>query len=733
MYRLSRPVLRILPVLAFVVAACDSSTSPHPRLAVQPGAAHSFEMVEVRGVPEAYRTNQPVDVTVGGQPSAIVWDAVDEVHRMAVPQLAPGETELVVPKPNGNGKLRTRFRVLAPEYAGGSPTTALAEMNLLADSLQIQAIVAQRYMSPQGDSILFPRLDALIEVAETTQQRVAALSAQDAAVLAAFYTQNAEMMRELTAMLTSMISDLASTGPSLSITGAAGPQQQATAVFGTRVVQRCVDHVAQLEKLGRLQLWSLGITSVLVIAASAINPIAGAAVAAMAVKFMLVLDLTALIASAVPVILAEDGLRLEVAPHGVVHDGGQGAMRMYVIQQPSGKLLTSAVSLGATLHAAREAMRALIAMREGLRLRTALWDVLKDFGLVGAIELLERNFEDALREAVGIAHREARITGEGVSLTTNSAPARWRFTGAVTAAERGVETVGKNTQATEPVTLAAILGSAENCKAATSSSNPASGHNGFQIVTEGSVRFGAPPTATLTAGSQTTLRIPATNGGGQPAKQITYRLATGTGASWTRPVWLTVSAPSGPNTLNPQASGTVSLSVSVSAVAPRQTVLIPIQVLVEGTVTSSGVLSVTIEPQLSDLVVNRQQSTIRMWDHGQQDGDLVTVTLNGAPIATGHSLTNAGTSFPVNYRVGRNVLVVRALNEGSLVPNTAALGFANVVKGTATQTYNLNTGGTVQLTIIYDPSAQQAAREAGAPPTPQFTRCGSAAERDCRP
>ncbi|HEU0299711.1 MAG TPA: hypothetical protein VFR37_09660 [Longimicrobium sp.] len=728
-----RPVLRALPVLAFVLAGCDSSTSPERRLAVEPGAARSFQMVEVRGVPEAYQTAQPVDVTVGGQPTAILWDALAEVHRMVVPQLAPGEAELVVPRPDGKGELRARLQVLAPQYAGGSPAAALAEMNLLADSLQIQAIVAQRYVSSEADSVLFPRLDALIEIAETTQQRVAALPAQDAAVAAAFYTENAEMMREITGMLTAMIADLASMGPSFSLAGGGGPRLQQTPVSGTRIVQRCVSHVAQLEKLGRLQLWSLGITSALVIAAAAINPIAGAAVAAMTVKFMLALDLTALIAAMVPVILDDDGLRLEVAPVGVLHDGGSGSMRIYAVQQPAGKLLTSAVSLGATLHAAREAMRALIAMREGLRLRPAIWGVLKDFGLVGAIELLERNFGDALREAVGVIHREVPVTSEGVSFTANSAPGRWRFTGAPTAVDRALETVGKNAQAIESVTLAASLGSAQDCRAQTSGSGPANGHNGFQIVTEGNVRFGTPPSATLTAGSQTTLRITVTNEGGQQAQSITYRLATGTGAPWTRPVWLSVSAPSGPATLNPLASGTVSVSVSASSVAPQQSVLIPIQVLVGGKVTASAALSVTIEPQLSDLVVNRQQSTLRLWDHGQQDGDLVTVTLNGTPIASSFSLTNAGTTFPVTYRQGRNVLVVRALNEGSISPNTAALGFANVVRGTATQTYGLSTGGTVQLTITYDPSAQQAARESGAPPAPQLTRCRSAAERDCRP
>lgn len=726
-------ILRAVPLLAMMLVACESSTSSDPRLEVVPGEARPFATVEVQGVPEAYQTPRPVDVTVGGQPTALVWDPIAEVHRMMVPQVPEGEAELVIPRPDGRGEVRADIRVLAPQYVGGSPAAAIAEMTALGDSLQIQSILGQRYISPQVDTILFPRLDALVSVTEMVQQRVAALSSQDAALAAAFYSENAAMMRELTGMLADMIAALASSGPSLALApGHTG--FQVAGVPASRVVQRCVDHVAQMEKLDRLQLWSLGITSALILAASAVNPVAGAAVAAISVKFMLALDLTALIAAAVPAILDDDGLRLEVAPSSVLHDGGRGGMRVYLVQQPSGSLFTAGISLGSTLRGAKESMEALIDLREGLRLRTAVWDVLKDFGLTGAIEFVERSLGDALDElAGGIYRREVLVTTEGVSLTGNSASGRWRFTGASTVADRALETIGRNSTPVEPVTLSASVGSSDDCRAQTSGSDPASGFNGFQIVTEGSVRFGAPPSATVTAGGQATLRVTATNEGGQIAQGITYRLASGTGTAWTPPAWLTVSAPVGPATLNRQASGNVSVVVSASSVAPQQTVIIPVQVLVAGKVTATTGLSVTVQPQLSDLVVNRQQSSIRLWDHGQQDGDLVTVTLNGTPIATSFSLTNAGTSFPVSYRPGRNVLVVRALNEGSISPNTASLGFANVVHGTPTQAYELDTGGTVQLTITYDPNAQQAIPANDALPAVQITRCEGGGHRDCRP
>lgn len=112
----------------------------------------------------------------------------------------------------------------------------------------------------------------------------------------------------------------------------------------------------------------------------------------------------------------------------------------------------------------------------------------------------------------------------------------------------------------------------------------------------------------------------------------------------------------------------------------------------------------------------------------------MTVTLNGAPLATDFTLTNAGTSFPVTYRTGRNVLVVRALNEGSLVANTAAVDLTNVVSGPATQTYGLNTGGTVQLTITFDPAARGTGLNySRTPPPATKTRCDSNVGSDCRP
>ncbi|HVH12957.1 MAG TPA: hypothetical protein VM759_07895, partial [Longimicrobium sp.] len=157
----------------------------------------------------------------------------------------------------------------------------------------------------------------------------------------------------------------------------------------------------------------------------------------------------------------------------------------------------------------------------------------------------------------------------------------------------------------------------------------------------------------------------------------------------------------------------------------------PVAVLEDGKVVDNAWVRVDVRPQLSDITVNRSPSTLRLWDHSAQDGDIITVTLNGAPVASGMSLTNAGATLPVQYRRGRNVLIVRAHNEGSSSPNTAALGFANVVSGPATQTYGLLTGETTQLVITYDPNATNLDASADWLPVQVYTRCEQGSPGDC--
>lgn len=68
--------------------------------------------------------------------------------------------------------------------------------------------------------------------------------------------------------------------------------------------------------------------------------------------------------------------------------------------------------------------------------------------------------------------------------------------------------------------------------------------------------------------------------------------------------------------------------------------------------------------------------TIRLWDDAAEDGDIVSVYLNGEWIILTHSLLNAGTEFSIptsKLNSGETDLVVFAINEGDSGPNTVAI------------------------------------------------------------
>lgn len=68
--------------------------------------------------------------------------------------------------------------------------------------------------------------------------------------------------------------------------------------------------------------------------------------------------------------------------------------------------------------------------------------------------------------------------------------------------------------------------------------------------------------------------------------------------------------------------------------------------------------------------------TIRLWDNAAEDGDIVSVYLNGNWIIENHTLLKDGTDFTFSTALlnsGANDLVVFALNEGSSGPNTVSI------------------------------------------------------------
>ena len=89
------------------------------------------------------------------------------------------------------------------------------------------------------------------------------------------------------------------------------------------------------------------------------------------------------------------------------------------------------------------------------------------------------------------------------------------------------------------------------------------------------------------------------------------------------------------------------------------------------------------EVNQNEIRIPRSQSvfTIRLWDNAAEDGDIVSVYLNGRWIIENHSLLKAGTNFSFSTALlnsGANDLVLFALNEGSSGPNTVSIAVNGV-------------------------------------------------------
>jgi len=92
-----------------------------------------------------------------------------------------------------------------------------------------------------------------------------------------------------------------------------------------------------------------------------------------------------------------------------------------------------------------------------------------------------------------------------------------------------------------------------------------------------------------------------------------------------------------------------------------------------------------------------------MWDHAKQDGDIVDLYVDGRYLRR-ISLTNSGTSLSLQLAPGNHRFEVRALNEGTDKPNTAAISITGVVQGNPRQSWSLKTGQTTGMIITVRPN-----------------------------
>ncbi len=81
------------------------------------------------------------------------------------------------------------------------------------------------------------------------------------------------------------------------------------------------------------------------------------------------------------------------------------------------------------------------------------------------------------------------------------------------------------------------------------------------------------------------------------------------------------------------------------------------------------------------LVVHSKNIRIRLWDINQEDGDIVSVNLNGEWVIDHFVLTNEGNYFNFELDGQMNYLVLHAHNLGEIPPNTAGIAVSDGVGG----------------------------------------------------
>jgi len=71
--------------------------------------------------------------------------------------------------------------------------------------------------------------------------------------------------------------------------------------------------------------------------------------------------------------------------------------------------------------------------------------------------------------------------------------------------------------------------------------------------------------------------------------------------------------------------------------------------------------------------VSRPELTLRVWDNGTLDGDVISIFLNGQPIVQKHRLTKDKATFKAELAQQDNFLIVFSEDLGEIVPNTVAI------------------------------------------------------------
>jgi hypothetical protein len=110
--------------------------------------------------------------------------------------------------------------------------------------------------------------------------------------------------------------------------------------------------------------------------------------------------------------------------------------------------------------------------------------------------------------------------------------------------------------------------------------------------------------------------------------------------------------------------------------------------------------------------INVQQSdvTLELWDDAAEDGDSISIRMNGLEVVTGFPVKRQRQQLKVTLREGENRLIMLADNLGSIAPNTAVM---RIVAGTLRKYVTIKTDlqQNNMLLIIYEPEADAAGKQ----------------------
>ena len=105
---------------------------------------------------------------------------------------------------------------------------------------------------------------------------------------------------------------------------------------------------------------------------------------------------------------------------------------------------------------------------------------------------------------------------------------------------------------------------------------------------------------------------------------------------------------------------------------------------------------------LGKITVSERKIILEAWDNAAEDGDRVDISLNDNPPLKNFSLTNAKKRLNLILKSGENNINVKALNEGSDPPNTAAFRVICNGRMVIEHFWNLKTGEVGNLKVYLE-------------------------------